>query len=116
MHASHGWACRAGPASAFACPQLDISPNDYYRLAKKFGVTTKKIFSLSSDLSSAKSIAAGTDLMTVPYQNYASDTDTNFNQVLTDMNSEISNPGDGSTSVAPQKVLLDAAVLDRRAV
>jgi len=42
--------------------------------------------------------------MTVPYQNYASDTDTNF-AVLSQMNSEITTPGDGATSGAPQKVL-----------
>jgi hypothetical protein len=132
---------------AFACHQLDISPNDYYGLAKKLGVTTRidvvrsatqqlmdtatamqtvpsqfraaiytfgssatsvgltKIHSLSSNLSSAKSKAANIDLMTVPYQNYASDTDTNFDQVFPDMNSIISNPGDGSKSSSPQKIL-----------
>jgi Flp pilus assembly protein TadG len=132
---------------AFACHQLDVSPNDYYGLAKKLGVTTRidvvrsatqqlmdtaasmqivqnqfraaiytfgasattigtdKIQPLSPNLSTAKTKAANIDLMTVPYQNYASDTDTNFNKVLTDMNSEISTPGDGSASSKPQKVL-----------
>jgi Flp pilus assembly protein TadG len=132
---------------AFACHQLDISPNDYYGLAKKLGVTTRidvvrsatqqlmdtatttqavasqfrmaiytfgstasnagltKIFSLSSSLSSAKTAAANIDLMTVPYQNYASDTDTNFDDVFPDMNNEISTPGDGSKSSSPQKIL-----------
>lgn len=132
---------------AFACHQLDVSPNDYYGLAKKLGVTTRidvvrsatqqlmdtaastqtvsnqyrmaiytfgasaqkagltKIFSLSSSLSSAKSAASAIDLMTVPYQNYASDTDTNFDDVFPDANKEISTPGDGLTSSAPQKVL-----------
>jgi len=65
----------------------------------------KKIFSLSSSLSSAKSAAAAIDLMTVPYQNYASDTDTNFDDIFPDMNNEIANPGDGTSSSAPQKVL-----------
>jgi Flp pilus assembly protein TadG len=132
---------------AFACHQLDVSPNDYYGLAKKLGVTTRidvvrsatqqlmdtaaatqtvsnqyrmaiytfgesakkagltKIFTLSSNLSSAKSAASAIDLMTVPYQNYASDTDTNFDDVLPDMNKKISAPGDGLTSSAPQKML-----------
>jgi len=132
---------------AFACHQLDISPNDYYGLAKKLGVTTRidvvrsatqqlmdtataaqvassqfrmaiydfgssatnsglnKIFNLSSSLSSAKTAATNIDLMTVPYQNYASDTDTNFDDVFPDMNNEISNPGDGSASTSPQKIL-----------
>lgn len=132
---------------AFACHQLDVSPNDYYSLAKSLGVMTRidvvrsatqqlmdtatatqtvtgqfrtaiytfgasaasaglaKIFSLSSSLSSAKTSAANIDLMTVPYQNYASDTDTNFDKILPAMNNEIATPGDGTTSGSPQKVL-----------
>jgi len=132
---------------AFACHEMDISPNDYYGLAKKLGVTTRidvvrsatqqlmdtanatqtvpnqfraaiytfgssaasagltKIFSLSSSLSSAKTAAANIDLMTVPYQNYASDTDTDFDTVLPAIDSLIATPGDGSSSVAPQKIL-----------
>lgn len=132
---------------AFACHQLDVSPNDYYGLAKKLGVTTRidvvrtatqqlmdtaaatqtvasqyrmaiytfgasaknagltKIFSLSSSFSSAKTAAGNIDLMTVPYQNYASDTDTNFDDIFPDMNKEISTPGDGTTSSTPQKIL-----------
>jgi hypothetical protein len=132
---------------AFACHELDISPNDYYGLAKKLGVTTRidvvrsatqqlmdtanatqtvpnqfraaiytlgssassagltKIFALSSSLSSAKTAAANIDLMTVPYQNYASDTDTNFDNVLPAINSIIAAPGDGSSPSSPQKIL-----------
>ena len=132
---------------AFACHEMDISPNDYYGLAKKLGVTTRidvvrsatqqlmdtanatqtvpnqfraaiytfgssaasagltKIFSLSSSLSSAKTAAANIDLMTVPYQNYASDTDTDFDTVLPAIDSLIATSGDGSSSVAPQKIL-----------
>jgi len=132
---------------AFACHQMDISPNDYYGLAKSLGVTTRidvvrsatqqlmdtatsdqvvssqfrmaiytfgasaanagltKIFSLSSSLSSAKTAAANIDLMTVPYQNYASDTDTNFDAVFPAINNQIANPGDGSTSGSPQKIV-----------
>jgi Flp pilus assembly protein TadG len=132
---------------AFACHELDISPNDYYGLAKKLGVTMRidvvrsatqqlmdtanatqavanqfraaiytfgssassaglsKIFPLSSSLSSAKTAAANIDLMTVPYQNYASDTDTNFDNVLPAINSVISAPGDGTSPSSPQKIL-----------
>ncbi|MBS0533829.1 MAG: pilus assembly protein [Proteobacteria bacterium] len=132
---------------AFACHQLDSSPNDYYGLAKSLGVTMRidvvrsatqqlmdtanssqvvsnqfragvytfgakaetmgltKVASLSSNLSNVKSQANAVDLMTVPYQNYASDTDTNFDTVLAAMNNEIGTPGDGSTPGKPQKVL-----------
>jgi Flp pilus assembly protein TadG len=129
---------------AFACHQMDISPKDYYGLAKKLGVTTRidvvrqatqqlmdtasttqvvsnqfrmaiytfgasaqnkgltTIQSLTSNLGMAKGAANGIDLMTVPYQNYASDTDTDFG-VFNGLNSAIPNPGDGSTSGSPLK-------------
>ena len=129
---------------AFACHQMDVSPNDYYGLAKKLGVTTRidvvrqatqqlmdtanstqivsnqfrmaiytfgasaqtmaltTIQKLTTNLSKAKSAAAAIDLMTVPYQNYASDTDTDFT-VFTGINSAIATPGDGSTPGKAQK-------------
>lgn len=71
--------------------------------ASSAGLT--KIQSLTSSLSGAKTAAGNIDLMTVPYQNYASDTDTNFDDVLPDMNAQIGTPGDGSTSSKPQKIL-----------
>jgi Flp pilus assembly protein TadG len=132
---------------AFACHQMDVSPNDYYGLAKTLGVTTRidvvrtatqqlmdtatstqtvsgqfrsaiytfgasaqtkgltRIFSLSSSLSSAKTAASAVDLMTVPYQNYASDTDTNFDTIFPALNNEIATPGDGVSAANPQKVV-----------
>ena len=66
------------------------------------GLTT--IQSLTSNLTTAKNSAANIDLMTVPYQNYADDTGTNFDSVLPAMNNAITNPGSG-TSASPQKVL-----------
>ncbi len=65
------------------------------------GLTT--IQSLTSDLSKAKTAAAKIDLMTVPYQNYQSDTLTNYGEVLPDINDAIATPGDGSSSSKPQK-------------
>ena len=71
--------------------------------AKKSGLDT--IQSLTSNLSTAKSAAAAIDLMTVPYQNYAADTATNFGDTLTDMDDAITKPGAGTTAAAPQKYL-----------
>src|SRR3569833_1777710 len=48
--------------------------------AENMGLT--KVASLSSNLSNVKSQASGVDLMTVPYQNYASDTATKFDTFL----------------------------------
>jgi Flp pilus assembly protein TadG len=132
---------------AFACHDLSTTPNDYYGLAKKLGVTTRidvvrsatqqlmdtatstrnvsnqfrmaiytfgssdkssgltKIYSLSSDLTSAKSAADNIDLMAVQYQNYNNDQDTDFDGVLQKMNNEIDNPGDGTTPSKPMKMV-----------
>jgi Flp pilus assembly protein TadG len=62
------------------------------------------VFSLSSSLSSAKSAAGNIDLMTVNGQNDNNDQDTNYDTLLTQMNSAISAPGAG-TSSAPMKYL-----------
>ena len=43
--------------------------------------------------------------MSVPYQNYADDTNTDFDTALDKINREISNPGDGTSSSSPQKIL-----------
>ncbi len=129
---------------AFACHDLSDS-NNYYKLAKSLGVTTRidvlrtatqqlmdtakstrsfskqfrmaiytfgdsakkpglsTIQSLTSNLTKAKDAAAAIDLMTVPYQNYAGDTDTDFDDVLKDIEKEVPKPGDGTTSSKPLK-------------
>ena len=47
--------------------------------------------------------------MTVPYQNYASDTDTNFDNVLPAINSIIAAPGDGTSPSSSQKIVFFVA-------
>lgn len=72
--------------------------------AETAGLTT--VAALTSNLSSAKTSANAIDLMTMPYQGYNSDQQTNFNSVLTSINTAIPTPGSGATSSAvPQKVL-----------
>jgi hypothetical protein len=70
--------------------------------AKSPGLTT--IHALTTNLSTAKTAASNIDLMTVPYQNYADDTDTDFGNVLTGVNTAIPNPGSG-TALSPLKYL-----------
>ena len=70
--------------------------------AQNAGLTT--VQSLTSNLSTAKTTASAIDLMTVPYQNYASDTGTNFPDVLTAINNAVPTPGNG-TSGSPLKYL-----------
>jgi Flp pilus assembly protein TadG len=71
--------------------------------ATNLGLT--KIQSLTSDLSGAKSSASSIDLMTIPYQNYDNDQQTDFDGTFTIVNKEIPNPGDGTTANKPQKIL-----------
>ena len=71
--------------------------------ATSLGLTT--ITSLTSSLSSAKTAAGNIDLMTVPNQNYNSDQDTDYSSVMPAANNVIPTPGDGLSSVTPQKVL-----------
>jgi Flp pilus assembly protein TadG len=62
---------------------------------------------LTTNLSSAKTAAGSVDLMTVPYQNYRDDTQTDFGDILKSVNAStvIPTPGDGSSSGSPQKYL-----------
>jgi Flp pilus assembly protein TadG len=131
---------------AFACHDQS-DPNNYYKLAKKLGVTMRidvvrsatqqlmdtatatetinnqfraaiytfgtsctnpgltTVKSLTSSLPSAKAAAGNIDLMTIPYQGYNNDQCTNYDDVLTDINTAIPTPGSGTTSSSPMKYL-----------
>lgn len=86
-------------------------PNQFRMAVYTFGakaeaVALTTVASLSSNLSSIKTAAAAIDLMTIPFQGYDSDQQTNFNSMLTQMNKLIPTPGPGnSASATPQKVL-----------
>ena len=60
----------------------------------------------SANLASVKTTTSGIDLMTVPYQNYNNDQDTDFNNVMTGANGAMPNPGTGKSTGGPQEVLL----------
>lgn len=68
-------------------------------------LTLRTVQPLTSNLATAKSAASAIDLMTVPYQNYAGDTHTNFHTAFNGINSIIPTPGNGSQSSSPQKVV-----------
>ena len=82
--------------------QFRMAIYDFGTTAASASLTT--IFSLSSNLSSAKTAASVIDVMTVNGQNDQNDQDTNFDLLLTQMNTAISTPGAG-TSSAPLKYL-----------
>jgi Flp pilus assembly protein TadG len=64
-----------------------------------------QIQKLTWTLSEAKNAASAIDLMTIPYQNYRSDTQTDFHDIMEDMDKEITAAGDGVTKSSPQKIL-----------
>lgn len=71
--------------------------------AKNAGLTS--VASLSSDLKSVANQAESVDVMSVPYNNYNSDQQTDFDGVFSSMKGVLPTAGDGSNSSAPQEVL-----------
>ena len=73
------------------------------------GLTT--VFSLTSNLSSAATAAAGIDVLEVCYNSWLTcsnnnnDTDTNFETAMTAINGVMPNPGTGASNSTPQEVL-----------
>lgn len=63
------------------------------------------VSALNSDLDQTAANAAAIDLMTIPYQGYNSDRQTNMASVLKGMEKIIPKAGDGSMSTKPQQVL-----------
>jgi Flp pilus assembly protein TadG len=90
-------------------------PNQYRMAIYDFGVAADKINStapgaykvsgLTANLTQSATDAGTIDLMTIPYQNYNSDMQSNFKSVLSNMNTLIPTPGNGMSAASPQKVL-----------
>ena len=64
-----------------------------------------QISALTTSLTGSAANASAIDLMTIPYQNYNSDRQTNLGSVMKSMNGNIPVVGDGSGPGSPQKVL-----------
>jgi Flp pilus assembly protein TadG len=128
---------------AFACHESDTSPNDYYGLARKLGVTLRidnlatatqnlvttaqttensinatyrmaiytfnygfnTVVSLTSNLTTVKTKAAGISIYEVPAQNWNDDEITNYDNAMSSINSLLPNPGSGTGTDKPQEVL-----------
>ena len=67
--------------------------------------TAYQVSALSTNLTTTSTNAGTIDLMTVPYQNYNSDRQTNYTSVLANMNTIIPSAGSGMTASTPQEVL-----------
>jgi Flp pilus assembly protein TadG len=86
----------------------ETSNNANYRAAiYTFNTGFNTITSLTSSLSTAKSQAANINLYEVPYQNWNSDAITNYTSAMTQINSIMPNPGNGTNQRGdtPQEVL-----------
>ncbi|MDQ2083973.1 pilus assembly protein TadG-related protein [Xanthobacteraceae bacterium Astr-EGSB] len=88
-------------ASLQATEQYGMAIYTFGAAATKPGLTT--IQSLTTNLSNARTEADKIDLMTIPYQNYAADTLTDFGDVFTDLNAVIGTPGNGTSAGSRQK-------------
>jgi len=67
--------------------------------------TAYQVSALTTNLTTSASNAASIDLMTVPYQNYNTDEQTNYTSVLANMNTAIPTNGSGMTATSPEEVL-----------
>jgi Flp pilus assembly protein TadG len=84
------------------------SNNAKYRAAiYTFNNSLNTITSLTSSLSSASSQANNIDIYEVPYQNWNNDAITDYTDAMTQMNSAMPNPGNGTntTGDTPQEVM-----------
>jgi hypothetical protein len=59
----------------------------------------------TNNLPGAATSAASIDLMSVPYQNFNSDQDTDFSSAMTGANSALPTPGTGKSAASPEEVL-----------
>ncbi len=60
---------------------------------------------LSADLANTKKKASAIDLMSIPYQSYNNDQMTDFDRAMTQISDKIGQPGNGTSSASPDKVL-----------
>ncbi|MDQ1197895.1 TadE/TadG family type IV pilus assembly protein [Agrobacterium sp. SORGH_AS 787] len=64
-----------------------------------------EVVPLTSSLSDAKSKSSKIDLMSIPYQGYNNDQQTDIDRALTQISSKMGLQGDGNSSATPEKVL-----------
>jgi Flp pilus assembly protein TadG len=88
----------------------EIVPNQFRMGLYTFGASSAApgFFTISAptnNLPAAASAAAAIDLMSVPYQNFNSDQDTDFSAAMTGANTVLPTPGTGKSAASPEEVL-----------
>jgi len=85
-------------------------PNQFRMAVYTFGEKAEdtkllEVVPLTSSLPEAKSKSSKIDLMSIPYQGYDNDQQTNIDRALTQIASKMGLQGTGNSSVTPEKVL-----------
>lgn len=86
------------------------STNQYRMAVYTFGEKAEdtkllEISPLTSNLADAKSKASLIDLMSIPYQGYNNDQQTDFDLAMKNIGDKMGTPGTGLTSASPEKIL-----------
>lgn len=86
------------------------SSNQYRMAVYTFGERAEdtkllEVVPLTSDLSVAKKKAGEVDLMSIPYQGYNNDQQTDFDRALTQIGDKVGKSGSGASSATPEKII-----------
>ena len=86
------------------------SPNQYRMAVYTFGEKAEdtkllEVAALTDNLATAKSKASLIDLMSIPYQNYNDDQQTDFDLALKNIGEQMGTPGTGLSAASPEKIV-----------
>ncbi|MCZ4430113.1 pilus assembly protein TadG-related protein [Agrobacterium sp. SOY23] len=86
------------------------SSNQYRMAVYTFGEKAEdtkllEVVPLTSDLATAKKKAGEVDLMSIPYQGYNNDQQTDFDRALIQIGDKIGSSGTGASSASPDKII-----------
>lgn len=86
------------------------SSNQYKMAVYTFGEKAEdtkllEVISATTDLAKAKKQAAAVELMSIPYQGYDNDQQTDFDRAFTQIGDKMGAAGSGLTSSSPEKIL-----------
>lgn len=84
--------------------------NQYHMAVYTFGEKAEdtkllEVVKSTTDLSKAKKEAANVELMSIPYQGYDNDQQTDFDRALTQIGDKMGTAGSGLTASSPEKIL-----------
>jgi hypothetical protein len=81
--------------------QFRMATYSFGEAATALGLT--QLNAMTADLAAARQAAGNLDLMTIPYQNYDNDQQTDFDGTFAALDARIEDPGDGNSPESPQQ-------------